>query len=113
MLPTTQRPSPLVEKRRTRHTLSVWPLARSSMQITFKLFATLAPYLPHGAVKNTIQLEFAEGVTVGRVLDSCTVPRQLCHLVLVNGLFVPPSARNTRVLVDGDTLAAWPPVAGG
>ncbi len=83
------------------------------MQITFKLFASLAPYLPEDAIKNSVSLEFAEGATVGRVLDSCAVPRQMCHLVLVNGMFVPPSARDTQVLADGDTLAAWPPVAGG
>ncbi len=83
------------------------------MQITFKLFASLAPYLPDEARKNAVPLEVEEGTTIGAVLDRCAVPRQMCHLVLVNGFFVPPSARDTRVLTEGDTLAAWPPVAGG
>ncbi len=83
------------------------------MQITFKLFASLAPYLPDGAHKNAIPLDLEEGATISAALDHCDVPRQLCHLVLVNGIFVPPSARDTRILTDGDTLAAWPPVAGG
>ncbi len=83
------------------------------MQITFKLFASLAPWLPDGAVQNAVPLELEEGTTIGEVLDSCRVPRKMCHLVLVNGLFVPPGARDARVLSDGDTLAAWPPVAGG
>jgi sulfur carrier protein ThiS len=33
--------------------------------------------------------------------------------VLVNGIFVPPSQRQAKALSDGDTLAVWPPVAGG
>ena len=34
------------------------------------------------------------------------------HLVLVNGVFLPPSQR-TRALEAGDELAIWPAVAGG
>ena len=33
--------------------------------------------------------------------------------VLINGVFVPPEQRGARVLVDGDVLAIWPPIAGG
>jgi sulfur carrier protein ThiS len=36
-----------------------------------------------------------------------------CHLVLVNGIFVSPSARANTRIGEGDTLAVWPPVAGG
>ena len=83
------------------------------MQITFKLFASLAPYLPPDAVQNAVELDLEEGTTVDQVLDGSRAPRQMCHLVLVNGFFVPPGERATKVLADGDTLAAWPPVAGG
>jgi sulfur carrier protein ThiS len=31
----------------------------------------------------------------------------------VNGVFIPPDARATTSLKDGDTLAVWPPIAGG
>jgi sulfur carrier protein ThiS len=41
------------------------------------------------------------------------VPPKLCHLVLVNGVYVPPAERATRVLHDDDELAIWPPIAGG
>ena len=34
-------------------------------------------------------------------------------LVLINGVFVAPQERNKPLLRDGDTLAIWPPVAGG
>jgi molybdopterin converting factor small subunit len=33
--------------------------------------------------------------------------------VLLNGIFVPPSRRPAAPLSDGDTIAIWPPVAGG
>jgi molybdopterin converting factor small subunit len=41
------------------------------------------------------------------------VPRKLSHLVLVNGVYAHPDERDTAILKDGDTLAIWPPVAGG
>ena len=83
------------------------------MRITLKLFASLAPYMPAHAVDNAVPVELEEGATVDRVLDRFQVPRGLCHLVLVNGIFVPPARRKAHVLAEGDALAAWPPVAGG
>jgi sulfur carrier protein ThiS len=84
------------------------------VKITFKLFATLADYLPAGARSNMIELSF-EGAapTVAQVIDAHQLPAKLVHLVLVNGNFVTPEARGTQVLKDGDTLAIWPPIAGG
>ena len=83
------------------------------MRITFKLFAALAPYLPEGARDNAVQVELDGDATIDQFLDRQRVPRKMCHLVLVNGIYVAPDARGSRKLVDGDTLAAWPPVAGG
>jgi sulfur carrier protein ThiS len=37
----------------------------------------------------------------------------LVHLVLINGHYVPPEQRASRVLNEGDVLAIWPPIAGG
>ena len=51
--------------------------------------------------------------TVGGVLRDYSVPGNMCHLVLVNGVFIPPSERDEYKLKDGDSLAVWPPVAGG
>ena len=83
------------------------------MRITLKLFASLAPYLPSGAENNQVVLEVPDGATVGEVLREQRVPRALCHLVLVNGVFAPPARRDRQALAEGDALAAWPPVAGG
>jgi len=88
------------------------------LQITFKLFATLTGYLPqeldgHVRAGQQIAVEVPEGTAVQAVIDRFPVPRALVHLVLVNGVYVPPAERSTRPLHDGDALAIWPPVAGG
>lgn len=82
------------------------------MQITFKLFATLMSYLPPGASKNAINIEVATGTTINQLIEKYQVPRSEVHLVLLNGLFITESDRDQAVK-DGDTLAIWPPVAGG
>lgn len=81
--------------------------------ITVKLFASLTRYLPAGAVDNQAQLDLPEGETVGGVIRRLGLPREHCHLVLVNGGYIPPGERDTAVLASGDALAMWPPVAGG
>jgi sulfur carrier protein ThiS len=84
------------------------------MKITFKLFATLQDYLPaEGRKANALTLELDEGTTVDQVIARFALPRNLVHLVLIDGSFVPPAERGSRILADGDTLAIWPPVAGG
>jgi sulfur-carrier protein len=88
------------------------------MEITLKLFATLSDYLPHeinGKVRvyNELPIEVAEGATVQTVIDHFHLPPGMAHLVLVNGIFVPRSARATHPLRSGDALAVWPPIAGG
>ncbi len=83
------------------------------MRITFKLFATLGDYLPPSARFNQIDLDLLPGTTVSQVIDAHALPVKLVHLVLINGHFVPPNARPDRVLLEGDVLAIWPPIAGG
>jgi molybdopterin converting factor small subunit len=84
------------------------------MKITFKLFAMLTDYLPHEARStNVLEIEVPEGATVGQVIERFALPPKLVHLVLVNGTYVEPAQRLTRSLQPGDTLAIWPPIAGG
>lgn len=83
------------------------------MQITVKLFATLAGYLPAGTRNNAAALEVADDATPASIIERLNLPREKCHLVLINGVYVVPSLLEQQTLKPGDTLAMWPPVAGG
>ncbi|MCW5700597.1 MAG: MoaD/ThiS family protein [Rhodospirillales bacterium] len=83
------------------------------MKITVKLFALLGRYLPPGAKESTAEIDIDDGATSADVIRRLNLPVHYCHLVLVNGNFVPPSERESCVLKDDDVLAIWPPVAGG
>ena len=83
------------------------------LKVTVKLFASLGQYLPSGAKRNQVEMEFPEGTTPADVVERLNVPRDLAHLVILNGVFLPPSERGTRVLAEREELAIFPPVAGG
>ena len=83
------------------------------MHIRIKLFALLDRYLPDGGKRNEADMDVADGATVGGVLKQLKMPLEVCHLVLVNGVFIHPGDRAKHTLADGDHLAVWPPVAGG
>jgi len=84
------------------------------MRITVKLYATLANYLPpQAAGTNAMDMDVAADTTVTQVIERLNLPSKLCHLVLIDGTFIPPSERAGRALAEGETLALWPPIAGG
>ncbi|MGE0071881.1 MAG: MoaD/ThiS family protein [Thiomonas sp.] len=84
-----------------------------TVHITLKLLATLTDYLPQPRQGHQIRLTLPAGTTIRDVVERFRLPWQLVHLVLVDGVYVPPDQRDERVLRDGETLAIWPPVAGG
>jgi len=83
------------------------------MRITVKLFALLGRYLPEGAQQNAAEIEVGDTATPSDVIRALNLPQEYCHLVLVNGHYVAPSQRDDHRLQAGDTVAVWPPVAGG
>jgi sulfur carrier protein ThiS len=85
----------------------------SELQVTLKLFASLGSCLPPGAKRNKIVVDVDSGTTILGLLDAHQVPREKCHLVLLNGIFHAPEERGKVALKAGDVLAVWPPVAGG
>ncbi len=81
---------------------------------TVKLFASLSGYLPANAKDNAAEVTLEpDAATVTSALEALKVPMEKCHLVLLNGVFVSPSARASCAVENGDTISAWPPVAGG
>jgi len=83
------------------------------MQITLKLYATLSDYLPEGSIKHRTVLDIANEDTPYDVIERYHVPRERAHLVLLNGIYLTPEQREQATFKEGDTLAVWPPVAGG
>lgn len=83
------------------------------MRITLKLYAGLGDYLPAGARDHSLAMEVREDASPHSVLDLQHVPRERAHLLLLNGIYLGPTERDTQRLREGDVLAAWPPVAGG
>ncbi len=86
----------------------------TTMKITFKLYASLTDYLPPEARRgNRIEIEVDPEASIAKIIEPYGMPPKLVHLVLVNGVFIPPEQRASRTLVEGDVLAIWPPIAGG
>lgn len=88
------------------------------MRITFKLFAMLADHLPaqvdgNAREGNAVSFDVPDGTTVQQLIDRFSLPERLVHLVLIDGRYVEPAQRATRMLKDGEALAIWPPIAGG
>lgn len=84
------------------------------MKITLKLFASLTDYLPiTSKYTNIVEIEVLDGSTIAQITEPYRLPTALVHLVLVNGRYIAPEQRAVQVLVEGDVLAIWPPIAGG
>jgi sulfur-carrier protein len=82
--------------------------ARSMMKIEFRLYASLARYMPE-PWRNSPTVEIREGATVKELLESIEVPLEAVKVIFVNGLH----ATAGEVLRDGDRVGVFPPVAGG
>jgi sulfur carrier protein ThiS len=80
------------------------------MLIRIKLMASFKAKLPVGAKEGAAELELPPGATVADVLARLDIPARHVHLVMVNGSQEPD---RQRVLVEGDELVIFPPVAGG
>lgn len=85
----------------------------ASIAVTLKLYASLGVHLPAHAERNEAKVEVRPGTTITELLDAYHVPPPSRHLVLLNGHFQAPAVRAGKVLVAGDAVAVWPPVAGG
>ena len=81
--------------------------------INLKLFASLKRFMPQGHLNGEVAMEIPDGKPIEHILSDLNVPLEQCHLVIVNGVFIPREKRASTPMTEGDTLAVWPPVAGG
>ena len=82
------------------------------MRIRLKLYASLSVHLPANAEGHEVDLEVSEQASPIEILTAQGIPLGEVHLLLINGVFIPPSERN-QPLKANDELAVWPAVAGG
>jgi sulfur carrier protein ThiS len=82
--------------------------------VTLKLYASLMQYLPEAVRKShAMKLEVDADATIDSIVAPLGMPPAMVKLVVLNGVFIPPSERATTHFAEGDVLAIWPPVAGG
>ena len=84
-----------------------------TITITVKLFAFLTKYLPPRATDRSVTLTVPRASTPADLIRQLKLPEKHCHLVLVNGVYIPPSQRDAEPLPPDAVLAVWPQVAGG
>lgn len=79
------------------------------MKIQVQLFATLSGYLPGVMQDHGATLDVPDGSTIREVVERLGIPADTPMIALVNGR----DALADGVLKEGDTVAMFPPLAGG
>jgi sulfur-carrier protein len=74
------------------------------MELEIKLFASLRKFNPE-----LEKIEVGEGTTIGELFDQAGIPTSEVAIVLVDGRH----ATLDHPLLDGETVAVFPPIAGG
>lgn len=79
------------------------------MKIEIALYASLSRYLPPGAEQRKAVIAAPDGATVRDIMTQLGIPQDHPNILLVNG----KQSHSDTVLKDGETLAIFPPLAGG
>jgi len=83
-------------------------------KVTVKLFAGLMEYLPVNSTKSHgFEYDISDNSSVGYLIDDLKLPRNVIHIVLLNGVYLNAETRDKTELKEGDVLGFWPAVAGG
>lgn len=83
------------------------------MIIRVKLFAMLREKLPPDSNGEEMDIVVGDGTTARGIIDQLQIPPELAHLVMIDGYHLLPEEILSRPLQAGETLAIFPPVAGG
>jgi molybdopterin converting factor small subunit len=79
------------------------------VRVEVRLYATLRRYVPQLGIGEALELELDGGATLRQIFKRLGLPESEVKRVIVNGL----SKGYEYVLLDGDRVAIFPPVAGG
>jgi sulfur carrier protein len=79
------------------------------VKIEIALYATLSKYLPPGSEQRKAVIAAPDGATAREIMSQLSIPQDHPNILLVNG----KQANPDTVLKDGETLAVFPPLAGG
>ena len=92
--------------RRRNSTLST----ASEVTVTVKLFATLRDLAPEGADPRGFTVSMSPGATLGALATHLGLPEALWRVAFRNNVV----CRDPQLpLTNGDTIAFFPPIAGG
>ncbi len=81
-----------------------------AMEVSVKLFASLRRYRPGAAIGQAFTCDLPDAATVEvLVADVLGLPPEEVAIVLVNGR----QCGREHPLARGDSVALWPPIAGG
>ena len=81
----------------------------SLMNVEVKLFFDFKTFLPSGSSKNTTIINLEKGTTVQKLIEILKLPPKIPKNIILNGITV----ENDRELKEGDSIAIFPPMAGG
>lgn len=79
-----------------------------------RLFANLRDRIP-SAPRGRVSLDLEQDSTLQDLLEELRIHPRQAQMVLVNGVQMPRavSERRAHALAEGDTVAIFPPLAGG
>lgn len=84
------------------------------MEIELKLFMQFRQFLPEGAQKGIARLHVPEGTTFAGLLQHLGMPGPEDKIIVINGISHKQGPAVDAVqLQEGDTVAIFPPIAGG
>jgi molybdopterin converting factor small subunit len=85
-----------------------------SMQIKLKLFMRFKEYLPESGENGITQHEIAEKSTFKDLLNDIGMPIEEDKIIVINGISHKQGEEaNALQLKNNDTVAIFPPIAGG
>ena len=79
--------------------------SENTISVTIKFFADLTQYGPDKSVE-----ELPEGSKIRSILEKYNIPMEKRLIIIVNGR---PHADPNDLIKEGDTIAIFPPLAGG